>query len=200
MSLKILGILLSLLLVLPVIGCEDQVETDETAQEEEVKDKEEKSEEKNEDEEEEKDQEFEEKYQLGETIEKGDVEFTVHSVRWDDGSYLEDLGEEEKEMLQLPEGYDYLIAEIEIVNNADEQATLGIAQVFEASDDDGQIYDYSNVPETKDVVGPFAPGEAMEGEVAVEVPDDLSQYYLHFTPDVLGFEEAVVEIEADEIQ
>ncbi len=206
MYLKVLGCLLAALLILPVVGCEE-ADPEEAAEEEKVdeeKEEKEKEEEKEEDEEEKEVDEDqpdpEEKYHLGDTVEEGDVEIILNSARWDAGDYLEDLGEEEKKELELPDGYDFLILDLEVYNHSDEQETLGAPQVFSMTDDEGEEMNFTNVPDMDDLSGSFSPGEGMEGEIAFEVPDGLDEYYLYFAPEFLGFDEAGFVIEAGEIE
>ncbi len=116
-------------------------------------------------------------FTVGDTVEMQDVRVTLHDVRTSYG-----------ESLLLPaSGNVFLIFDVEIENNRDNEITISSLLCFDAYADEYAL-DLSlsgmTTDSGKQMDGEIAPGKKMRGVVAFEAPEDWQIAELRFKPSV----------------
>jgi hypothetical protein len=137
------------------------------------------------------DQELEEAegFAVGDTVRMGDLVMRLHGVRWDDGG----------EFLSPDEGMRWLIADIEIENEADSPTTISSLMMFDLVDQENRTRDMAFGADTEGSMdGELGAGRSMRGDIAWEVRAEQNEWELIFTPQLFGFGQAIFDItEAD---
>jgi hypothetical protein len=116
-------------------------------------------------------------FTIGDTAEMQDVRVTLHDVRI---SYGESF-------LNPASGYVFLIFDIEIENNRENEITISSLLCFDAYADDYALelsLSGMTTDSGKQMDGEIAPGKKMRGVVAFEAPEDWQKAELRFKPSV----------------
>ncbi|OVE84104.1 DUF4352 domain-containing protein [Natronolimnobius baerhuensis] len=121
-------------------------------------------------------------YDVGETVEYGDVQVAVRDVE-----YESELGM----FAQPDDGHEYAILDLEITNESGEEQR--ISTMLQMLIKDGEGYSYqedfgasSELSRPLDETEPLVDGETRAGEVAYEVPADASPFYRRNRPSASG--------------
>ncbi len=141
---------------------------------------------------EEEPEDSEEVFAVGDTVAMGELEFTLHSVRWYDGEFV-----------APDEGKGYLLIDATVDNKSDEGKTISSLLMFSVYDDEHRSADVAvgALGEIEGQLdGDLGAGRKMRGELPFEVPADSEHFELLFEPDFLGFGQAIFVIQADEIE
>ncbi len=127
-------------------------------------------------------------YDVGETVEYGDVQVAVRDVE-----YESELGM----FAQPDDGHEYAILDLEITNESGEEQR--ISTMLQMLIKDGEGYSYqedfgasSELSRPLDETEPLVDGETRAGEVAYEVPADASPFYRRNRPSASGRTEDLV--------
>lgn len=106
---------------------------------------------------------------VGDTVNFKGVEITLNSVRTDVG-----------ESFLAAENDKFVLVDVSVKNNKDEEVTISRFLNFKLQDADGYQYDPAVFAETKaDIDGDVSPGGTIRGEVAFDVPNS-AKYQLVF--------------------
>lgn len=126
---------------------------------------------------------------VGETVSMGDLDHTLHGVRFSPGDDF-----------STPEpGTRWLVADIEVTNNADEPAAISSALMWTLNDPDNRSEDVTYTGDERGSLdGELGPGRSMRGEIAFAVDAEHSNWELIFSPEMLEFGQAIYEIPAPE--
>ncbi len=126
---------------------------------------------------------------VGDTVRMGELVMRLHSVRWDTGD----------EFFGPDEGTRWLVADIEIENEADSPTSISSIMMFDLVDEDNRTRDIELMADTEGSLdGELGAGRSMRGDIAWEVRDDQTEWELIFTPQLFGFGQAIFDItEAD---
>lgn len=115
---------------------------------------------------------------IGETAELNDIQVTMLD-------YYESQGSEYN---KPTEGYEFVMAEFEIVNNSDKELHVSSVMSFEGYADDYALNYSFSAALAKDganqLDGTVAPGKKMNGVIGYEVPTDWKNIEIHFTDNV----------------
>lgn len=115
---------------------------------------------------------------IGETAELNDIQVTMLD-------YYESQGSEYN---KPTEGYEFVMAEFEIVNNSDKELHVSSVMSFEGYADDYALNYSFSAALAKDganqLDGTVAPGKKMNGVIGYEVPTDWKNLEIHFTDNV----------------
>lgn len=128
-------------------------------------------------------------YAVGETVTMGNLEHTLHGVRFSPGD----------EYSNPAPGTRWLVADIEVTNNLDEPAAVSSAMMWTLNDPDNRsVTTTFTGDERGSLDGELGPGRSMRGEIAYEVSADHNNWELIFTPEAFGFGQAIYEVPAPE--
>ena len=126
-----------------------------------------------------------EHFNINDTVEAGDLDFSVNGVRTSDGSSFS----------KPDEGNQFLIVEVTINNNGGESENISSMMMFKLVDNEGISYNQSIMADTKGSVdGELGAGRKMRGEIAYEVPKNISKFELEITPHLMQDELIVIDI------
>lgn len=118
-----------------------------------------------------------EHYQVNDTVSLGDLDFTVNGVRVSSGSSF----------TKPEEGYQFVIVDITITNNGSESEAISSMMMFKIVNNEGISYDQSIMADTEGSLdGELGAGRKMKGEIAYEVPTNISKFELEITPDLIN--------------
>lgn len=124
-------------------------------------------------------------FTVGDTVRMGDLVMHLHSVRWDEGS----------EFMSPDEGMRWLVADIEIENEADSPTTISSLMMFDLVDEDNRSRDLELMADTEGSLdGELGAGRSMRGDLAFEVRQEQTEWELIFTPQLFGFGQAIFDI------
>jgi hypothetical protein len=124
-------------------------------------------------------------FTVGDTVRMGDLVMTLHTVRWDEGS----------EFMSPDEGTRWLVADIEIENEADSATSISSLLMFDLVDQDNRKRDIAFMADTEGSLdGELGAGRSLRGDLAWEVRDEQAQWELVFTPQLFGFGQAIFDI------
>lgn len=128
---------------------------------------------------------------VGETVKMGELEFTVNSVRYDNGS----------EFLGPDEGTKWLVIDCTLKNIGQESEALSSMLMFTLYDSEFYSKEMAIFAETKGSLnGELGAGRTMRGEVAFVVDAAETEWELIFEPNTFGFGQAIYKITAEDIK
>ncbi len=126
-----------------------------------------------------------EHFNINDTVKTGDLDFSVNGMRTSDGSSFS----------KPDEGNQFLIVEVTINNNGGESENISSMMMFKLVDNEGISYNQSIMADTKGSVdGELGAGRKMRGEIAYEVPKNISKFELEITPNLMEDELIVFDI------
>lgn len=97
------------------------------------------------------------------------------------------------------EGMKYVVIDASVENLSSEAETISTMLMFSLQTPDGFHYDEAIYTDAKgDLGGDIAPGRINRGEMAFEVPENATEFYLYFEPEVFEDEMYVVKIQLEE--
>lgn len=122
---------------------------------------------------------------LGTPIESDNYTFVVNSFSLNEGSQYS----------KAEEGYIYYVLDVSITNKSSESQMVSTMLMFDLQDELGYEYGIAMYLDAKGSVdGDLAAGRTARGEIAFEVPKDLENYFLIYTPEVFDGGQYVIEI------
>lgn len=126
-------------------------------------------------------------HQVGDTVTMGDLEHTVHGVRYSSGD----------EIMSPESGSQWLVLDVEVTNNSSEPQPISSIVMWTLSDQENRSADIAMTGDERGRLdGELGPGRSMRGELAYTVSSDQKKWELIFSPEVLGFGQAIYEIPA----
>lgn len=127
-------------------------------------------------------------FSMGETVQLGDYQVTVHGARWDDGD----------EFFGPDEGEQWLVIDAEIENTGDESGDVTIID-FELYDEENRSQDQALAADTDgDLSGTLGAGRTMRGEIAFAVPEGQANFEFIYSP-LIDRGQAIFEITEGDI-
>lgn len=126
---------------------------------------------------------------VGDTVIMGDVEHTLHGVRFSPGDEY-----------STPEaGTRWLVADIEVTNNSDTSEAISSVMMWALNDPDNRSVEMAYTGDERGSLdGELGPGRSMRGEIAYAVSADQNSWELIFSPEAFGFGQAVYDVPAPE--
>lgn len=126
-------------------------------------------------------------HQVGDTVTMGDLEHTVHGVRYSSGD----------EIMSPESGTQWLVLDVEVTNNSSDSQAISSVMMWTLNDPENRSVDIAMTGDERGSLdGELGPGRSMRGELAYTVSSDHKQWELIFSPEVLGFGQAIYEIPA----
>ena len=122
-----------------------------------------------------------EEFAVGDSVELGDWGVVVHE--------FVDPVEVDPESLMVPdEGKRRVKIDAEVTNNGDKPAQVSSLMCFELKDGANKTYDQALFVDSDvaSIDGEIAPGDALRGEVAYDVPADATGFVLNFSCDLFS--------------
>jgi len=130
-------------------------------------------------------------FKVGDTVAMGDLEFTINSVRFDEGS----------EYFKPDEGKKWLVADCTVTNNSEESTTISSMLMIRLFDSEYYSQEMSLFADTKGSLdGELGAGRTLRGEVAYEVDASETAWELIFEPNFFGFGQAIFNLDISDIQ
>ena len=130
-------------------------------------------------------------FKVGDTVAMGDLEFTINSVRFDEGS----------EYFKPDEGKKWLVADCTVTNNSEESTTISSMLMIRLFDSEYYSQEMSLFADTKGSLdGELGAGRTLRGEVAYEVDASETAWELIFEPNFFGFGQAIFNLDISNIQ
>lgn len=134
-------------------------------------------------------------YEVGDTIEVGDLVIQVNSIRTAEKSEWEMLEEGEEE-------YILLFIDISIENTGNREAYLDIYMNFRLVDKNGRNYEFAWTEAAKGrIEGNLGAGRKIAGELSYGIPSDVKDFELEISdpnPGMFGTEMVIVNIALEE--
>jgi len=131
-------------------------------------------------------------YEIGDTIEVGDLVIKVNSTRT----------AEKDEWDMLEEGYIYLLVDISIENTGNQEAYLDTYYNFRLVDKNGRNYEFVWAEKAKGrIEGNLGAGRKIAGELSYGIPNDIKEFELEISdpnPGMLGTEMVIINILLEE--
>jgi hypothetical protein len=131
-------------------------------------------------------------YDMGDTIELGDLVIKVNGIRT----------AEKEEWAMLEEGYIYLLVDISIENTGNKEAYLDTYMNFRLVDRNGRNYKFIWAEEAKGrVEGNLGAGRKIAGELCYGIPSDIKEFEIEISdpnPGMLGTEMVIINIQLEE--
>jgi len=122
---------------------------------------------------------------IEEIIETDDFTFVANSFKLSEGS----------QYFGPDEGNVYYVVDVSMTNNSSEAQSISTMLMFEMQDELGYRYDVAIYTEAKGSIdGDIAAGKTSRGEIAFEVPADLANYTLLYSPGVFEDEMYVIDL------
>ena len=126
-------------------------------------------------------------HQVGDTVTMGDLKHTVHAVRYSAGD----------EIMSPESGTEWLVLDVEVTNNSSESQAISSLMMWTLNDPENRSVDVAMTGDERgNLDGELGAGRSMRGEIAYTVNPDHKQWELIFSPEVLGFGQAIYEIPA----
>jgi len=142
-------------------------------------------------EEEQKEEKADETFAVGETVEMGNLEFTLQGARWEEGD----------EFMGPDEGERWLVLDCNLENKGEESEHLSSMMMFTLYDEENYSCDMEIAADTRGSLdGELGSGRSMSGEIAFNVDADHSKWELVFEPNAFGFGQAIFEIHEDDVE
>lgn len=130
-------------------------------------------------------------FKVGETVKMKEFEFTVNSVRFDNGS----------EFTKPDEGMTYLVLDATIKNIGDKPTTISSMAMFDLIDAESYKKDEAIFADTKGRLGgELGQGRDMRGEIAFKVGLDEKEWEFIFEPGMFSKGQAIYKITLDDVQ
>lgn len=130
-------------------------------------------------------------FKVGDTVAMGDLEFTINSVRFDEGS----------EYFKPDEGKKWLVADCTVTNNSEESTSISSMLMISLFDSEYYSQERSLLADTKGSLdGELGAGRTLRGEVAYEVDASETDWELIFEPNLFGFGQAIFKLDISNIQ
>ncbi len=130
-------------------------------------------------------------FKVGDIVAMGDLEFTINSVRFDEGS----------EYFKPDEGKKWLVADCTVTNNSEEPTTISSMLMIRLFDSEYYSQEMSLFADTKGSLdGELGAGRTLRGEVAYEVDASETAWELIFEPNFFGFGQAIFNLDISDIQ
>lgn len=132
-----------------------------------------------------------ETFKIGETVKMGNLQFTLNSIRFDDG-----------DQFFVPEsGTRWLVLDCTLENAGQEPAIISSLLMFKLYDAENYSKDLAFGPDLKGSLdGELAAGRRMAGEIAFEVGEAEQAWEFVFAPNLFGFGQAIYELGIADIQ
>lgn len=128
-----------------------------------------------------------EMHQVGDTVTMGDLEHTVHAVRYSAGD----------EITSPESGTEWLVLDVEVTNNSSNSQAISSLMMWALNDPENRSADVAMTGDERgNLDGELGPGRSMRGEIAYTVNPDHKLWELIFSPEVLGLGQAIYEIPA----
>ena len=130
-------------------------------------------------------------FKVGDTVAMGDLEFTINSVRFDEGS----------EYFKPDEGKKWLVADCTVTNNSEESTSISSMLMLRLFDSEYYSQEMTLLADTKGSLdGELGAGRTLRGEVAYEVDASETAWELIFEPNFFGFGQAIFNLDISNIQ
>ncbi|OWZ83208.1 DUF4352 domain-containing protein [Natranaerobius trueperi] len=132
----------------------------------------------------------EEVFTIGDTVEMGELQFTVNSARFDTGD----------EYFSPDEGERWLVINCTIENLSSESTSISSMMMFDLVDEEHYSNDLSLGADTDGQLdGELGANRTMRGEIAFSVSKEHSEWEFIFEPQLFGFGQAIYEIKEEEL-
>lgn len=132
-----------------------------------------------------------EKFNVGDTVKMGDLNFTLNGVRYEKGS----------DFLKPDAGTKWLVFDCTLENKGSESEAISSLMMFKLYDADSYTKDYAFADNIKGSLdGELGAGRKMSGEVAFTVDDGEDAWEFVFEPQVFGFGQAIFDVTAADVK
>ena len=127
-----------------------------------------------------------ETFKIGDVVKAGEAQFTVNSVREDNGN----------EFMKPKDGNVYYVVDVTVENKGSESLAVSSLMMFKLVDSEGYSQDITVGPETKGSVdGEVSPGRKLRGELAFEISKEAKGLELEIDPSLWGTGKVIVELD-----
>lgn len=129
-------------------------------------------------------------YRVGDTVSMGELEHTLHGVRWSGGD----------DLFGPDEGERWLVVDVELTNTGDSSEVISSIMMWTLIDADNRTVDMAFTgDEQGSLDGELGAGRSIRGETAFSVTDDGESWELVFEPELFGFGQAIYDISSDDV-
>ncbi len=129
-------------------------------------------------------------FAVGDSVNMGDLTFTVNSVRFDGGS----------EFFGPEDGERWLAIDCTLQNRGDDSTNLSSLLMFELVDEEHYKKDMAIFAETKGSLdGELGAGRTLRGEIAFSVGEAETGWELIFEPNVFGRGQAIFVVSLEDV-